>query len=186
MTTAARLLRDRADDDRAAFLFEDRVWSYRQLVEEGRQRGGLFTSLHRHGRPPHIGVLLDNGPEYLFWLAGAALCGAVVVGVNSTYRGEQLGQLIGHTDCELLVTSAVYEPMLDGAGDQVPSDRVLVVDRPEYTDLIADGAFVARGQWPQVPAPRRIAEEHRRGHCRKEEAEEQLEASSEHDPYLVM
>ena len=136
MTTVARLLRDRADDDRAAFLFEDRVWSYRQLVEEGRQRGGLFTSLHRHGRPPHIGVLLDNGPEYLFWLAGAALCGAVVVGVNSTYRGEQLGQLIRHTDCEVLVTSAGYEPMLDGAGDQVPSDRVLVVDRPGYADLI--------------------------------------------------
>ncbi|MFJ8948060.1 AMP-binding protein [Streptomyces sp. NPDC102395] len=32
--------------------------------------------------PPHVGVLLDNTPEYPLWLAGAA-----VVGVNPTRRG---------------------------------------------------------------------------------------------------
>jgi fatty-acyl-CoA synthase len=136
MTTAAELLLARADDDRAAFLFEDQVWSFRQIVEEGRRRAAVHAHFRAADRPPHVGVLLDNVPEYLFWLAGAALSGAVVVGINSTYRGEQLGQLIRHTDCELVVTSTAHESLLAGAGDPVPPDRVLVVDGPEYADLV--------------------------------------------------
>ena len=58
-----------------------------------RAAGGrrCSTSCATLDRPPHIGVLLDNVPDYLFWLAAAALSGAVVVGINSTYRGDQLG-----------------------------------------------------------------------------------------------
>jgi fatty-acyl-CoA synthase len=136
MTTFAELLIARANDDNPALLFEDQAWSYRDLVEEGRRRAAVFARLHDGDRPPHVGVLLDNDPEYLFWLTGAALGGAVVVGINSTYRGEQLGQLIRHTDCEVLVTSRSYEPLLEGAGDTVPPDRVLVVDRPGYSELV--------------------------------------------------
>ncbi|HZQ59428.1 MAG TPA: AMP-binding protein [Acidimicrobiales bacterium] len=146
MTTAADVLLARADDDHPALLFEDRTWTYRQLVDEGLRRAAVFSQFHTAGRPPHIGVLLDNVPEYLLWLTGAALAGAVVVGVNSTYRGEQLGQLIRHTDCELLVTATAHEPLLEGAGDPVPPDRVLVVDDAAYAPLIASA-----GQ--AVPAP---------------------------------
>ena len=32
------------------------------------------------------------------------VAGTVVVGINSTYRGEQLAQLIDHTDCQVLVS----------------------------------------------------------------------------------
>jgi fatty-acyl-CoA synthase len=136
MTTVAELLLDRAEDDAPALLIEDRAWSYRQLVEEGRRRAALFADLHDPDRPPHVGVLLDNVPDYVFWLAAAALSGSVVVGINSTYRGAQLAQLIRHTDCEVLVTSSAFSPLLAGAGDPVPGDRVLLVDRPEYEDRL--------------------------------------------------
>ncbi len=136
MTTTADVLLARAGDDRPAFLFEDQAWTYRQVVEEGLRRATVFAQYHEPGSPPHVGVLLDNVPEYLFWLVGAALGGAVVVGVNSTYRGEQLGQLVRHTDCELLVTSRGHQPLLEGAGDPVPPERVLIVDAPEYPSLV--------------------------------------------------
>ena len=150
MTTVAELLLDRADDDRPALLFGDQAWSYRQLAEEGRRRAGLFAELHDPDRPPHIGVLIDNVPDYVFWLVAAALSGAVVVGINSTYRGEQLAQLIRHTDCEVLVTSSGFAPLLAGAGDVVPPDRVLQVDRPDHEDRLRaapDGGEVA----PRAP-----------------------------------
>jgi fatty-acyl-CoA synthase len=137
MTTTGEVLLSRADEDTPGFLFADQVWSHRQLVEEGLRRAAVFRELHEQGRPPHVGVLLDNVPEYLFWLTGAALCGAVVVGINSTYRGEQLGQLVRHTDCEALVTATLHEPLLEGAGDPVPPSRVLVIDRPEYAGRLA-------------------------------------------------
>ena len=75
-----------------------------------------------------MGVLLDNVPDYLFWLAAGALAGTVVVGINSTYRGEPLAQLIDHTDCQVLVTSSGFAELLDAAPRAVDHDRVLVVD----------------------------------------------------------
>ena len=104
LSTAAEILRSHTTRDTPALFFEDRSWTYRELIAEACRRAALFGELRDPDRPPHVGVLLDNVPEYLFWLAGAALSGAVVVGINSTYRGDQLGQLIRHTDCQLIVT----------------------------------------------------------------------------------
>ncbi|OLT21641.1 hypothetical protein BJF79_15310 [Actinomadura sp. CNU-125] len=88
--------------------------------------------MHGPGRPPHIGVLLDNVPDHLLWLGAAALSGAVVVGVDSTYRGDRLAQLVRHTDCQVLVTSSGHLPLLDGADTGVSRERILVVDGPGY------------------------------------------------------
>ena len=104
-----------------------------RLVREGWRRAALFAELRDPDRPPHVGVLLDNVPDYLFWLAAGALSGTVVVGINSTYRGEQLAQLIDHTDCQALVTSSDLAGLLDGAPHTVPAERVLVVDDPGFT-----------------------------------------------------
>ena len=53
---------------------------------------------------PHIGVLLPNGSEYLFWLNGAALAGAAIVGINPKRRGDALAADIRATDCSVIVT----------------------------------------------------------------------------------
>ena len=136
MSTACELLLARADDDRPALLFEDRRWSYRQLVDEGRRRAAFHSQFQTRfpdaGRPPHIGILLDNSPEYVFWLTAAALSGSVLVGINSTYRGEPLGQLISHTDCDVVVTSKAHLPLLEDLDGVLPLDRRIVVDGPDY------------------------------------------------------
>jgi fatty-acyl-CoA synthase len=136
-TTIAGILRGRADSDAMAFLSGDESWTYRELAEEAGRRAALFDDLRDDGRPPHIGVLLDNVPDYLFWLAAAALSGGVVVGINATYRGEQLGLLVRHTDCQLLVTASGLAPLLDGVDTGVGADRTLVVDAPEYAARMA-------------------------------------------------
>ncbi len=132
MTTAADILRRCADSDAVGFRFEDQWWTYRQLVEEASRRAALFDELRDDTRPPHIGVLLDNVPEYLFWLAAAGLSGTVVVGINSTYRGDQLGQLVRHTDCQLLVTTSANHHMLDDIDTRVATDRILLADSVDY------------------------------------------------------
>jgi fatty-acyl-CoA synthase len=137
VSTISALLLAREDDDRTGFLHEDGSWSFRQVIDEARRRAALFEDLHDPDRPPHIGVLLDNTPDYLFWLAGAALAGAVVVGINSTYRGDPLAQLIDHTDCELLVTTSTQAHLLDGVASPIPDDRLLLVDSPEHADRMA-------------------------------------------------
>ena len=81
--------------------------------------------------PFHVGVLLDNTPDYFYALGGAALAGAVVVGINNTKRGAHLARDIAYTDCQILVTEEKYLPFLDPVRDAtgVAAERVLVTRR---------------------------------------------------------
>ena len=102
---AAALLRRNATDpslrDRPAIRFGDRTWTHGEYVAEARRCAHLFRARLPEGAPPHVGVLLDNTPEYLFAFGGAALSGATVVGLNHTRRGEHLLRDIEHTDVGL-------------------------------------------------------------------------------------
>ncbi|HEX4016204.1 MAG TPA: AMP-binding protein [Frankiaceae bacterium] len=137
MTTAADVFRQRQDSDADALRFGDQSWTYRELIAEAGRRSALMHARLDPDRPPHVGVLLDNVPDYLFWLTAAALSGTVIVGINSTYRGDQLGQLIRHTDCQLLVTADAHAPLLAGVPTGVVPDQVLMVDSPDYAAEIA-------------------------------------------------
>ena len=125
--TVAELLRARAEDDHPGLLFGDGSWSWREVVAESAGRAAHAAELRRPG-PFHVGVLLENGPEYLFWLGGAALSGATVVGINPTRRGAELARDIRHTDCQLIVTDAAGRETLAGLDTGVDDDRVLLVD----------------------------------------------------------
>ena len=101
--TAAELVLGRAGDGNVALLFEGATWTWAQVVAEAQKRASWLEQVPGEG-PLHVGVLLDNVPEYVFLLAGAALSGAVVVGLNPIRRGAQLARDITHTDCRLVVT----------------------------------------------------------------------------------
>jgi fatty-acyl-CoA synthase len=131
---AERLLA-RADDDRPALLFEDARWSWREFVAAAAVRSAIATESRRPG-PFHIGLLLENEPEYLFWLAGAALAGATVVGINPTRRGAELARDIDHADCQLIVTDAEGSETLSQIGTGLAADRILVVRSPGYETLV--------------------------------------------------
>jgi fatty-acyl-CoA synthase len=111
--TAAELVLARAEDDGVALRFEDRSWTWRQVVGEARRRARFLEGQRAPG-PFHLGVLLENVPEYLFLLCGAALAGATVVGINPTRRGEELAGDIRHTDCRVVVTDARGVALLRG------------------------------------------------------------------------
>ena len=87
--------------------------------------------LRRPG-PFHVGVLLENVPEFVFLLLGAGLAGAAVVGINPTRRGAELARDINHTDCQLIVTDGSMRPLLDGIPLDLTPDRILDIDGPAY------------------------------------------------------
>ena len=119
----AEVLVARADDDHPAILFEDETISYRALIAEAAARAALLRDARRDG-PFHVGVLLENVPEFVFWLGAAALAGAAVVGINPTRRGGELAHDIRHTDCQLIVTDeAGAGTLLDGSTSASPPDR---------------------------------------------------------------
>ncbi|HLI72848.1 MAG TPA: AMP-binding protein [Acidimicrobiales bacterium] len=139
MPTVAELYRARRDDDHVGLLTVDRSWTWREVIAECEARAALLATLRRAG-PFHLGVLLENVPEYLFLLGGAALAGAAVVGINPTRRGEELARDVRHTDCQLVVTATDQAGLLDGLDIGVEAVRVLVSDTDEYTELVSAAA----------------------------------------------
>lgn len=127
-TSLASLLVARAGDTRPGYVFESVRYTWAEVVDQSAARAALIAELVDPARPPHLGVLLDNEPEYLFWLGGAALAGATIVGVNPTRRGAELARDVAHTDCQFVVTGEAYRSLL--LGD--PGLPVIDIDTTEY------------------------------------------------------
>jgi fatty-acyl-CoA synthase len=107
-STIAALVRARAEDDNVGLLYGERSWTWRQIVAEAAVRAAWLRSMLDPARPPHIGVLLPNVPEFVFQTFGAALVGACVVGVNAARRGAELARDIEHTECQFVLADAMY------------------------------------------------------------------------------
>jgi fatty-acyl-CoA synthase len=137
MDTIADNLLARIGDAHPGLVAGDESWTWHEVVEASRARA-TWLAAHRAPGPFHLAVLLDNVPEFAFWLGAAALTGAVTVGANPTHRGSDLARDLGHTRCQILVTDRAHLPLVDGldlgtAIGIVSSTnlRVLVVDDPD-------------------------------------------------------
>src|SRR6476469_1477024 len=136
---AAALLRRNGTEDaiagRVAIHFEDRTWTHAQFLAESVRWANLFLA-HEPSTPDgvlHVGVLLDNTPEYLFALGGTALAGAAVVGINHTRREEHLLRDLQHTDCDLVLSEPRHLPLLEPIAGKLP--ELLVSNRyPDDAD----------------------------------------------------
>ena len=133
----------RADDPGLGLIAGDRRLSHAEVVAEAATRAAWLLEQRAPG-PFHVALLLDNVPEFVFWLEAAALVGAVVVGANPTHRGDELARDLSHTETQLLVTDQTYLPLVDGLtiGQSIGevsagNDRVLVLDTPEATTALA-------------------------------------------------
>lgn len=130
--TTRDLLDLRADDDRPGLLFEGRIWTWAEVVAECKIRAHLMLALHDEDKPFHVGVMLENDPEYIFAIGGAAYAGATVVGINLTRRGQELARDIEYTDCEILITSGELESCFNGVESGVEESKTLRIDTPGY------------------------------------------------------
>ncbi|MFF3646270.1 AMP-binding protein [Streptomyces sp. NPDC002564] len=133
--TVAELVRARWGDHRVGLRHAAGELSHHQVTAGAAARAALLRDLLPRRGEPHIGVLLDNTPEYPLWLGAAALAGAAVAGINPTRRGAELARDILHTECAVLVTERAHLPLLDGL--ELPGVRLLVTDTEAYARLLA-------------------------------------------------
>lgn len=137
METFAEIVLARVGDPAVGLRFEDRSWTWAEIVRESAERAALLGSLvPPAGRQVHVGVLLENVPDFVFWIGAGALAGAVVVGINSSRSGPELAQDIRHADVDLIVTESRLGHLVRGHDHGVPHERVLDVDDPAYGELL--------------------------------------------------
>ena len=143
--TIADLLHARRDDPGPALRTADgaRSWTWAEVVAESAARVGALRELGAGGR--HVGVLLENVPEFVFVLGAAALDGSVVVGINPTRRGAELARDVRHTGCAVVLTDTIQAAILREADPEV---EVVLVDGPAW------GEAVERNRGAPLPADR--------------------------------
>ena len=149
--TIASQLRARVGDDHLGYVLEDEKFSWDQVAQQSVIRASMLQSLVRDS-PPHIGILLENTPEYLFLAGGASFVGAAIVGINPTRRGAELARDIRHTDCQIIITDSQQQGLLAGL-DLGNVHTTLIVDSPEYVRLITDHANAVMQDASLDPSP---------------------------------
>jgi fatty-acyl-CoA synthase len=142
----ASLLAARASDPRPGLHGDDRTWTWAEVVTESASRARLLNELGLAGR--HLGVLLENTPEYVFLLYAAALTGSVVVGINPTQRGDALAHDIRHTECAAVFTDDLGAALLAGLDLNIATIRV---DEPAWTEHVTGHAETDLPE--QLPGP---------------------------------
>jgi fatty-acyl-CoA synthase len=128
--TVAAAIRARAADSPTRIFLRtpERQWSFAETYAEACRYANLFLARRGDG-PFHVGVLMDNLPEFVFAELGCALAGAALVGLNPTRTGSALARDIEYADCQLVLSEARYaEQLREAIGDRLP---VLLADGPD-------------------------------------------------------
>ena len=130
-----QLLRERAEDDSTGLIHEGRTWTWREHLAESAQVASALLGITDQDRPMHVGALLGNTPDMLRMMAGAALGGYVLCGINTTRRGDGLVADVRRSECQVLVTDAEHAALLDGL--DLGDVRVLDTSTEEWAGLLA-------------------------------------------------
>ncbi len=155
METFAQIVASRTDDDKPGLIFEDDQWTWAEIVREGAARAAALRAVVPvpEGRQVHVGVLLENVPDYVFWIAAASLADAVVVGLNASRSGPEIAQDARHADVDLVVTEGRLRH-LAGDLDGLP---VLDIDDSAYADWLAPYRNAPVPDASALPGPDHLA-----------------------------
>jgi fatty-acyl-CoA synthase len=147
--TIVDLLRPHIGSDRPGLAFEGQWMTYGEYVQAACDRAAWLLDIRNPG-PFHVGVLLDNVPEFPIFYAACALAGATLVGINPTRQGEELERDINFTDCQVIVTEKKYAPLLDGLRLDCGANRVFDIDSPGWTETVG---MYAGSPFPELDLP---------------------------------
>ena len=146
-TTCDAIFWNRRNDDKVALKFEDQSWTYRQWIQASQVRAALFERWAQAG-PTHIGILLDNVPDFCFWTTACLITGNTMVGLNSTRAASAIETDIAHTDCQMVITESRYLDLVKGSS-LYKQGRVLVVDSEQYAKELSKHETAP---WPSTQA----------------------------------
>ncbi|WP_279105555.1 long-chain-fatty-acid--CoA ligase [Gordonia paraffinivorans] len=133
-STVADLLADLAGVADRGVYFEGSFTPWAQHLRDAAIRAGALRRWLSGDRPPHVGVLLPNTPEFSALFAAAARHGLVLVGLNTTRRGSALAADIARSDCQLVLCGTDTRDLI--ADLDLDGVRVVDVDGPEWSEAV--------------------------------------------------
>jgi fatty-acyl-CoA synthase len=147
LPTVTSLLTPLVDVDDRGVYFEESFASWRSHIQHGAAVAAALRARLDPGRPPHVGVVLQNTPFFSAVLIAAALSGIVPVGLNPIRRGQALARDVRHADCQLVLADSASAVIL------ADIDHINVDSAQWASEVSAysDAAVVARAAKPSDP-----------------------------------
>ena len=119
--------------ERLAVVDGDTRLSYRELFDEARRFGAALVAC---GVEPgdRVAIWAFNSAEWVVAVLGLWQAGAVLVPVNTRFKGEEAVDILSRSGAKVLVTvtdflGTDYVAMLDHTGAELPDLRTIVVAR---------------------------------------------------------
>lgn len=143
--TLPALLRHQAarHGDKPFIVTETETWSFRETVDVAASAAGELAARGVRGGD-HVGVMVRNGAELLRIIFGCAWLGAIVVPLNTFYRGPVLRHVLTNAECEVLITEAQYVPLVEACDPPDTLTGLWLLDpqnAPETTGRLRTGAW---------------------------------------------
>nr|WP_324194322.1 AMP-binding protein [Nocardia blacklockiae] len=119
-------------------------WTYREFAAEvdAVAHGLLAAGL---GKGDRVGIWAPNRAEWTLVQYATARIGAILVNINPAYRAHELRYVLGQAGVRLLVAArefktSNYAAMIEEVRPDCPElERVILLDGPDWTDLLATG-----------------------------------------------
>ncbi|WP_288817670.1 long-chain-fatty-acid--CoA ligase [uncultured Gordonia sp.] len=136
-STVADLLAPLIEIDDRGVWFEGEFRTWTDHLVDAALLAGVLRGRLSDDRPRHVGVLLANTPEFSALFAAAARHGFVLVGLNTTRRGDALAADIARAECQIVLCGDDTRHLLDGL--DLGGTRVVDVDSPEWAAAVIAG-----------------------------------------------
>ena len=102
---------ERFGDD-VALIFPSTRMTYSELQARGEERAAQLAHLGV-GRGDRFGVLMENCPEIVEFLLGAAFIGATMVPINTRFRSRELAHVIADAELTSVITTGAVVGVVD-------------------------------------------------------------------------
>ncbi len=130
--------------DRVALICDDRRIGYRELDVSTNRFANAVLGLGL-SKGDTIAIMCRNLPEYVMVHFGNARAGTILVNTAPAYAPGELVEILGRTQCRLIVIEEIFQEKLASVIDDLPSlDHVVVIGNPERDGWVAFRDFLDR------------------------------------------
>lgn len=140
-----------------------REFTYEQLLRKSLEYGNAILRL-REARSKqdserfHVGVFMQNRPEFFFILAGCAFTNSTLVGINNAQMGENLAFDINNIEVDILIAESATHP---GTGNTFSRTALEAGEDFGFRRLTREFIFSEGDADGETATVARLLEEHR-------------------------
>ena len=112
--------------DREFVIFEDAAYTYRETVEQVEKTARSLIALGVHPGD-HVGLFLNNCPEFVFLIFALSEIGAVEVPINPRLKDAELRHILKNMDVRFLLGNAALPAL---ASEDTAALKSCVLEQP--------------------------------------------------------